>query len=170
MLRVANARDCLRGFRRLLDRGLEELLGCTEKLRPVAERALAEQRAPNLQHQIDVVGVAELQRAAEAAHRRIVLPELQQGFAKAGQAVLVLRLEDQRLLERTAGPSILLARELRVTYPNMQLHRIRVERESFAKHAERIVVLPFVVELMRTFVVLFRTQERGGHRQQASSS
>jgi len=52
----------------------------------------------------------------------------------------------------------------------MQLYRIGIERESLAENAERIVVLTFVVELMRTFVVLFGAQERGGHRQQASSS
>ena len=97
-------------------------------------------------------------------------PSLSKRLAKSGESVFVLGLEHERLLERAAGPSILFARELRVSYPYMQLYRIRIERESFAKHAQRVVVLTLVIELMRTFVVLFRTQERGGHRQQASSS
>ena len=102
--------------------------------------------------------------------RRVVLPELEQRFAETGEAVFVLGLEDQRLLERAAGPGKFLARELGVSDPYVQLYRIRIERESFAKYGQRFVILPFVVQLMRALVVLFRTQERGGHRQQASSS
>ena len=106
----------------------------------------------------------------EAAERRVVLAELEQRLAEAGEPVFVLRLEHERLLERVASPSILLARQLGVPNPHMQLHRIRIERESFSKYRQRLIVLAFVVQLMRAFVVLLRTQERGGHRQQASSS
>jgi hypothetical protein len=52
----------------------------------------------------------------------------------------------------------------------MELYGIRVERESFSEHPKRLFVLPFVVQLMGALVVLFRTQERGGHREMASSS
>jgi hypothetical protein len=52
----------------------------------------------------------------------------------------------------------------------MQLYRIRIESESFSKYPERFLVLTFIVKLMGALVILFRTQERGGHREQASSS
>jgi hypothetical protein len=82
----------------------------------------------------------------------------------------VLRLEHERLLERAAGPREFLTRELCIPNPHVQLYRIRIENESFSKYGERFVILALVVELMRALVILFRTQERGGHLQQASSS
>jgi len=82
----------------------------------------------------------------------------------------VLGLENERFLEGSAGPSIFLARQLRVPYPDMQLDCVGIERESLAKHGERLIVLPFVVQLMGALVVLFRTQERSGHVLQASGS
>ena len=39
-----------------------------------------------------------------------------------------------------------------------------------SKYPERFLVLTFIVKLMGALVILFRTQERGGHREQASSS
>ena len=45
----------------------------------------------------------------------------------------------------------------------MQLYRVGIERESLAKHVERFVVLPFVVQLMGALVVLFGTQKWGRH-------
>ncbi len=163
MLRVADAGDRLGALGRLLHRDLEELLRDGEQLAPLAERRLAEQRAADLEHQVEVVGVAELERATEAAQRRLLEPELEQRLAEAGQRVLVLRLEDQRLLEAPARPGELLAGESRVPHTDVQLYRGRVEREPFPQNGQRLVVLPFVVELVGALVVLFGAQERGGH-------
>ena len=44
------------------------------------------------------------------------------------------------------------------------------EAPPLAEHRERVVVPTLVVELVRALVVLLRTQERGGHVMQASSS
>ena len=41
---------------------------------------------------------------------------------------------------------------------------------QYGKYLERLVILSIVVQLVGTLVILFRTQERGGHLQQASSS
>ena len=163
VLRVADAGDRLGALGRLLHRDLEELLRHGEQLAAVAQRRLAEQRAADLEHQVQVVGVPELERAAEAAQRRLLEPELEQRLAESGQRVLVLRLEDQRLLEAAARPGELLAREPRVPHADVQLHRRRIEREPLTQHGQRLVVLAFVVELVGALVVLFGAQERGGH-------
>jgi hypothetical protein len=47
----------------------------------------------------------------------------------------------------------------------VQLYRVRVERESLSEHTKRLFILAFIVKLMGALVVLFRTQERGGHRE-----
>src|SRR5689334_5564640 len=52
----------------------------------------------------------------------------------------------------------------------MQLHRVWVERQSLSENAKRFIILAFIVKLMGALVVLFRTKERSGHREQASSS
>src|SRR6185437_1453457 len=127
------------------------------------DHVLAEQRAADLQHEIDVVGVAELENVAEAPERLLARAELEQRFAEAGDRVLVVRVENERLVEALPGPSELIASQLCVAYPYVQLDRVRIERQSFAQNIERFVVLPFVVQLMRALVVLFRTQKRGRH-------
>ena len=170
MLRVADARDCFGGIRRLLNGRLEKILGPFEHRLVVADGRFTEERAADLQHQIEIIRVAKLEGPAEASHRRFVLAELEQSLTESGERVFVLRLEHGGLLEGLARPRVFFARELRVPNPNMQLHRIRVERESLSKYSQRIIILTVVVQLMRAFIVLFRTQERGGHRQQASSS
>src|SRR6476469_3607794 len=163
MLGVADAGDRFGALGRLLHRDLEELLRHGEQLAPLAERRFTEQRAADLEHQVEVVRVAKLQGATEAAQRRLLEPELEQRLPQSRQRVLVLRLEDQRLLEAAARPGELLAGESRVTYPDVQLYRCRIERDPFPQNGQRLVVLAFVVELGGALVVLFRAQERGGH-------
>ena len=163
VLRVADARDRLGALRRLLHRDLEELLRRGEQLAAVAERRFAEERAADLEHQVEIVRVAQLERAAKAAQRRVLQPELEQRLAEPGEGVLVLRLEDERLLEAAPRPRELLAGEAGVPHADVQLHRVRIEREPFPKHVERFVVLAFVVQLVGALVVLFGAQERGGH-------
>ncbi len=144
--------------RRLLHRDLEELPR-------LIEEALAEESAPHLEHEIEIVAVPELEDAAERLHARFLLPELHQCLAQAGEGVLVLRIEHQSFLEAPSRPRIFLTRETGVPHPNVELYRMRVERQPFAKHLERLLVLPLVIELMGALVVLFGTQERGRHVQ-----
>src|SRR5688572_30853813 len=73
---VADASNRLRHLGRLLGRDLEEMARLLEQPALLAERGLAEQRTANLEHQVDVVGIAQLQRAMEAAERGVRLAEL----------------------------------------------------------------------------------------------
>src|ERR671928_570703 len=117
----------------------------------------------HLQNEIDVIAVAELEDVAEDTNGLLPLPKLEKNLAETGERVLVLGVQHERLLETLTGPRVLLTCESRVTNPNVQLHRVRIEREPLAKYLERLVILPFIVELMRAFVVLFGTQEWGRH-------
>jgi hypothetical protein len=74
VLRVADARDCFSGVGRLLRGDLEELLR-------LFDQAFAEKRAPDLEHQLDVVLVAQLERMAKALERVVLLAELEKGLA-----------------------------------------------------------------------------------------
>src|SRR5215831_16210780 len=65
VLRITDARDRLRRFRSLLDGRLEELLRRGKELRLLAQRAFAKERTADLQHEIGIVGVAELECAME---------------------------------------------------------------------------------------------------------
>src|SRR5687767_6534518 len=75
----------------------------------------------------------------------------------------MFRVEDECLLEAAAGPREFFARVVRVTDANVQLYRIRVECEPLAKYVQRLVVLAFVVQLMRSLIILLGTQKRGSH-------
>ena len=99
----------------------------------------------------------------ECLPRLVLESELQQDFAKAGQRVLVLGIEHQRLLEAAPRPRILFAGQTGVANPHMQFYRVRIEREPFAKDIERLIVMPLVIELMSALIVLLRTQEWSRH-------
>ena len=102
------------------------------------DHAFAEQRAADLEHQVDVVLITELEHTAEALHGRVGATELEQRLTETGERVLVLGIEDQRLLEAAASPRELVAGEPSVTNPNVQLYRVRIERESLPKYVERL--------------------------------
>src|SRR5688500_5498245 len=72
-------------------------------------------------------------------------------------------VEDECLLEAAAGPREFFARVVRVTDANVQLYRIRAECEPLAQYVQRLVVLAFVVQLMRSLIILLGTQQRGSH-------
>ena len=61
----------------------------------VLDQPLAEQRAADLEHQVDVVLVAQLEDAAEAAERGVLLAELEQRLAEPGQRVLMIGIQDE---------------------------------------------------------------------------
>src|SRR6266576_2155914 len=75
----------------------------------------------------------------------------------------MIGIENERFLKAASSPGILFARMVCVANSNMELHRIRVEAESFSKYVQSFVILSFVVQLMRSLVVLFRTQKRCWH-------
>ena len=75
----------------------------------------------------------------------------------------MLRVEDECFLEASACPRKFLSRVVRVTNPDVQLYRIGIERESLPKYVERLIVLPFVIQLVRALIVLFGTQKWGRH-------
>jgi hypothetical protein len=77
----------------------------------------------------------------------------------------MLRIEHECFLEAPATPRVFLAREPGVPHPDVELYRMRIERQPFAKYLERLFVLPLVIQLMGALVVLFGTQERGRHVQ-----
>jgi len=81
----------------------------------------------------------------------------------AGERVLVIRVEHERFLETAACPGVLFARVMCVANSYVELHRVRIEAESFSKYVQSFVILSFVIQLMRSFVVLFRTQKRCWH-------
>ena len=156
MLGVAKAGDRLRRFRGVLDRMAE-----------VFERGfdvpLPEEGPPDLQHEVDVVLVAEREDPVELPQAGLRLAELEEHLAQPGEAVLVLGVEDQRLLEAATGPGELVPGKARVAHPHVQLDRLRIDLESFPQQLERVVVAPLVVQGVRALVELFGTQERFGH-------
>src|SRR6266566_3136763 len=130
----------------------------------VIEEAFPEQRAPHLEHQVVVVSKAEGHDAVEAPYRARAVAELEEHLAQAREGVLVVRVETDRLLERATRPQVLLAGEARVPHAHVQLHRVGVETEAFTQDLDRFVVVSFVVELMRAFVVVVGAEERFRHR------
>jgi len=156
VLRVADARH---GFGRVFG-VLHRPLEVGERLLDVA---LAEERATDLQHEVDVVFVAEFDGALIGAQPRLDLTELEQHLAQAGKRILVFGVERERLLEAATRPHEFVARQTRVAGPDVQLHCRRVQRESFAQQRERLVVLPLIVEGVSALVVFLGTQERVGH-------
>jgi glutamate N-acetyltransferase/amino-acid acetyltransferase len=72
----------------------------------------------------------------------------------------VIGIEAARLVERATRPRKLFTRESRVSHTDVQLDGVRIERQALAQRIYGVVVLPFVVELMCTFVVFVGTEER----------
>src|SRR6266513_4184401 len=154
---VAHARRGLRGVRMPGDRYFEE----TPRL---IQHALAEQGASDLEHEVVVVTESEGQNAVEARDRTRAIAELEQHLAKPRERVFVLGVEAHGFLKRAARPHILLSREPGVSHAHMQLDGVRVEPQAFSHGLDLFVVLGFVVELMRAFVVVVGAQERFRHR------
>ena len=92
-----------------------------------------------------------------------LLSEFQQRLAEAGEGVLVFGVEDKGFLEASPSPRIFLARVIRVTDANVKLYRVWIEREPLSKYVQRLVVLTFVVQLVRSLIILLGTQKRGSH-------
>ena len=130
----------------------------------LVQHAFAEQRAPDLEHQVVVAVEAEGEDVVEAPDRGAALPELQEDLAEPGERVLVVRVEAARLLERAPRPRELVARQAGVAHPHVQLDGVGIQPQAFAQGVYGVVVLSFVVELMCTFVVFVGAEERIRHR------
>src|SRR6266508_5073349 len=114
------------------------------------EHAFAEQRAPDLQHEVVIVLEAEGQHALEARQRGGTLTELEQDLAQPGECILVIGIETARLFKRAPRPRELLARELRIAQTDMQLDGVGIQPQTLAQRVYGFVVLTCVVELMCT--------------------
>src|SRR5689334_13433720 len=156
VLSVADARNSFGGVGRLLRGDLEKFLR-------LFDQTFAKKRTADLEHQLHIVLITKFERATEIPHRILVLAEFEQGLAKSGECVLVIRIENEGFLEAAPGPRVFFARMVCVANPYVELYRIRVEAESFFKYGERFVVISFVVQLVCSLVVLFRTQKRCWH-------
>jgi len=139
------------------DRYFEEASG-------LIQHGLAEQRAADLEHEVVVVAESERENAVETRHRARAIAELEQHFAESCERVFVFGVEAHRFFESAARPRILLPREPGVPHAHMQLDGVRVESQALSQGLDGFVVLGFVVELMRAFVVVVGAQERFRHR------
>src|SRR4051812_15471444 len=100
---------------------------------------------------------------AEAAQSGVLLAEFEKGLTESSERVLVIRIENQRFLEAAARPGEILAGVVGVANPYVELHGVRIETESLSEYVQRLIILSFVVQLMCSLVVLFRTQKRCWH-------
>src|SRR5437867_4222094 len=153
----AHAGGRLRRFRMPGDRYFEEAPG-------LVQHALAEQGTAHLKHEVVVVAKSERENAVEARDGAGAIPELEQHFPEPRERIFVLGVEAHRFFERAACPHVFLPREPGVSHAHMQLDGVGVEPQAFAEGFDRFVVLGFVVELMRAFVVVVGAQERFRHR------
>jgi hypothetical protein len=124
---------------------------------------LAEQGASHLQHQLVIVLEPELQNALERPHRAGAVAHLEQGLADARQAVFVIGIEAQRVLEASAGPGVLLPGEMGIGSSDMEFDRMWVEGNAFVEDQQRFIVPAFVIELMGLFVEVVGAEEGVRH-------
>ena len=124
-----------------------------EEAARLVEYPFAEQRSPDLQHQIVVVAESQGEDAVEAGDRARAVAELEQHFAEPRQGVFVVGVEGDRLLERAPRPGELLPRQPGVAHAHMQLDGVGVQPQALAEHFDRLVVLSVVVQLVCAFVV-----------------
>ena len=60
----------------------------------LVDQPFAEKRSADLEHELDIVLIAELERAPEASERLCLLSEFEKGFPETGECVFVLGIED----------------------------------------------------------------------------
>src|SRR2546425_515297 len=121
----------------------------------------------------EAVEVIGRRATLEVEQRRLVLAPIVQQVCEIDARLGVLQVELERpaqpveghaFVKRAARPHILLSREPGVSHAHMQLDGVGVEPQAYSQGLERFVVLGFVVELMRAFVVVVGAQERFRHR------
>jgi hypothetical protein len=77
--------------------------GHLEELARLLDQPLAEEGAADLEHELDVVLVAQLEGAAEGGERLVAATELEQHLAEPGQRVLVLVVHGEGVGEGAAA-------------------------------------------------------------------
>ena len=125
---------------------------------------LAEQRATDLQHELVIVLEAELQNPLERPHGPRAVAQLQQRLAQAGQAVLVVGVEREGVLEAPPRPGVLLPGQMGVGHPDVELDGMWVEGDAFLEDQQRFIVPAFVIELMGLFVEVVGAEKGVRHR------
>ena len=91
--------------------------------------------------------------------------QLEQRLAEAGQAVLVVGVEREGLLEAPPRPGVLLPGQVGIGHPDVQFDGVGVEGDAFLEDSQRFIVAAFVVELMGLFVEVVGAEECIRHRQ-----
>ena len=129
-----------------------------------AYQALAEERAPDLQHQFVVFLEPEQHDPLEGAQRPAPLPQFEQHFAQSRQPVLVIGIERQRPFEAPAGPGVFLPREVGVCRPDVELDGEGIKGDALLQKGQGIVVSTFIVQLVGLFVEIVRAAERIRHQ------
>src|SRR5438445_129504 len=112
----------------------------------------------------EAVEVIGRRATLEVEQRRLVLAPIVQEVCEIDARLGVLQVEAHGFLKCAARPHILLSREPGVSHAHMQLDGVRIEPQAVSQGLDRFVVLGFVVELMRAFVVVVGAQERFRHR------
>ena len=79
-------------------------LGQIEKPIPGSEQPAPEQCPSRLEHELVILLKAQLEQPLKPLQRALAVSQRQQGFPHAGQRVLVVRIQGERLLEGAPGP------------------------------------------------------------------
>jgi len=128
------------------------------------DQSLAEERPPDLQHQLVILLEPQLQNALASPHGPRAVAQLEQGLAQAGEPIFVIGVERQRLLEAPPGPGVLFPGQMGIGLPDMELDGVGVEEDTFVQDGQRFIVSAFVVELMSLFVEVVGAEECVRHR------
>jgi hypothetical protein len=120
---------------------------------------LAEAGAAELEHQLAVVIEPEREDVLELLQRLFPTAELEEHFAEPGERVLVIGVERDRRLERARGPREFFAGQVRIGEADVELDRVGIEGETFAKQGQCFVVAGFVVELVGLLIIVVGAQE-----------
>src|SRR5690606_16668292 len=140
-----------------------EIHGLGEDVARVREHPLPVERAPHGEEQVQVLVATVAARLLEEVERVLPPANAEHDLPEADQRILVLRIEDQRLLECLLGPDEFLPGEAGVAEAHVELDRMRIEAQTFLQRVERRIVVTLVVQVVRTFVVLLGAEERSGH-------
>ena len=131
-----------------------------EESASVVDHSLSEQGAANLEHEIVIFTEAERQDTIKAAHRRLSMAQLQQRLTYACESFFVVWLQIESCFETAAGPKELVSRKTGVPLPNVQVHSEGKTFQTVSNYFESRVIMPFIIESVRAFAVIVRTEEK----------
>jgi hypothetical protein len=111
-----------------------------------------------------IVLEAQLENALERPHGAGAVAQLEQGLAQAGQAVFVVGIQPEGLLEAPPGPGVLLPGEVGIRFSDMEFDRVGVADYPLVEDQQRFIVAAFIVELMGLFVEVVGAKECVRHQ------